>query len=195
MPICLLSNIYKVLTKRLEKILDQNQSEEQAEFRSRYSTTVHIHVVNQPKEKCREYNIPFCIAFVDYENAFDSVQTQAILTLLQEQRIEDVYSEARADRPTYRKQATRSTSGDEYDREIPYRPSCLRQRSTHFRRVRRLIWETRCLKIDCEATSTCDRDTAPETETKTRRFKEKSRPDGHNWSNTDTSSKVTLEHA
>ena len=38
-------------------------------------------------------NIPLCIAFVDYEKAFDSVQTQAILTSLQEQGIEDVYIE------------------------------------------------------------------------------------------------------
>ena len=41
--------------------------------------------INQLKEKCREYNIPLCVAFVDYEKAFDSVQTQAILTSLQEQ--------------------------------------------------------------------------------------------------------------
>ena len=47
----------------------------------------------QLKEKCREYNIPLCVAFVDYEKAFDSVQTQAILTSLQEQGIEDVYIE------------------------------------------------------------------------------------------------------
>ena len=33
------------------------------------------------------------VAFVDYEKAFDSVQTQAILTSLQEQGIEDVYIE------------------------------------------------------------------------------------------------------
>ena len=53
--------------------------------RLKYSTT--------DKEKCREYNIPRCVAFVDYEKAFDTVQTQAILTSLQEQGIEDVYIE------------------------------------------------------------------------------------------------------
>ena len=45
-PICLLSNMYKLLTKiittRLEKKLDENQPREQAEFRSKYSTTDHI---------------------------------------------------------------------------------------------------------------------------------------------------------
>ena len=34
-----------------------------------------------------------CVAFVDYEKAFEAVQTQAILTSLQEQGIEDVYIE------------------------------------------------------------------------------------------------------
>ena len=52
-----------------------------------------MHVVNQLKEKCREYNVPLCIAFVDYEKAFDSVQSQAVLTSFQEQGIEDVYIE------------------------------------------------------------------------------------------------------
>ena len=87
-PICLISNIYKVLTKvptkTLEKTLDGNQPWDQAGFRSGLSTAYHIHVVNQLKEKWRYYNIPLCIAFVDYEKVFDSEQTQAVLTSLQE---------------------------------------------------------------------------------------------------------------
>ena len=59
-----------------------------------------LHAINQLKEKCREYNIPLCAAFVDYEKAFDSVQTQAILTSLQEQGIEYVYIEILKDRYT-----------------------------------------------------------------------------------------------
>ena len=80
----------KIITTRLEKKLDANQPGEQAGFRSKFSTTDHIHAINQ---KCRECNIPLCVAFVDYEKAFDSVQTQTILTSLQEQGIEDVYIE------------------------------------------------------------------------------------------------------
>ena len=38
---------------------------------SKYSTADHIHAINELKEKCREYNIPLCVAFVDYEKAFD----------------------------------------------------------------------------------------------------------------------------
>ena len=48
------------------------------------STLRHItYMPYQLEEKCLEYNIPLCVAFVDYEKAFDSVQTQAILTSLQ----------------------------------------------------------------------------------------------------------------
>ena len=93
-PVCLLNSykvLTKVLTKRLEKTLDENQPREQAGFRSRYSATDHIHVLKQLKEKCQKYNIPICIAFVDYEKASDSVQTHTVLTSLQEQGIEDVY--------------------------------------------------------------------------------------------------------
>ncbi len=52
-----------------------------------------LHDIKQLKEKCREYNIPMCVAFVDYEKAFDSVQSDAILTSLQKQGIEDAYIE------------------------------------------------------------------------------------------------------
>ena len=50
-PICLLSNMYKLFTKiittRLEKKLYENQPREQAGFRSKYSTTDHIHAIKQ----------------------------------------------------------------------------------------------------------------------------------------------------
>ena len=70
----------KIITTRLGKKLDENQPREQAGFRSKYSTTNRIHAIIQLKEKCSEYNIPLCVAFLDYEKTFDSVQTQTILT-------------------------------------------------------------------------------------------------------------------
>jgi hypothetical protein len=94
-PISLLSNIYKlftrILTNRLEGILDSNQPREQAGFRRTFSTIDHIHTINQLKEKCQEYNIPICLAFVDYEKAFDSVETCSVLEALQEQGINNKY--------------------------------------------------------------------------------------------------------
>ena len=41
----------KIITTRLEKKLDENQPREQAGFRSKYSTTDHIHAINQLKVK------------------------------------------------------------------------------------------------------------------------------------------------
>jgi hypothetical protein len=94
-PISLLSNMYKlftkILTNRLQKDLDENQPEEQAGFRSGYSTMDHIHVINQLREKCAEYQRPLCMALVDYEKAFDSIETSAVLTSLEQQNIEEVY--------------------------------------------------------------------------------------------------------
>ena len=56
MQICQLSNIYKVvtnvLTKRLDKTLDENNPRNQAGFRSIYSLSDQIHVVNELKAKC-----------------------------------------------------------------------------------------------------------------------------------------------
>ena len=75
-PICVLSIMYKLFTKfittRLEKTLDENQPIEKTGFLSEYSTTYHIHAIHQINEKCREYNIPLCVAFVDYEKVFDT---------------------------------------------------------------------------------------------------------------------------
>ena len=87
--------------------------------------TDHIHVVNQLKEKCREYNIPLCIAFINYKKAFDSVeQTLAVLTLLQEHPWRGI------------------RQGDTISSKL-----FMAALETIFRR---LTWETRGLKIDGE---------------------------------------------
>ena len=100
-PISLLSNIYKlftrVLTNRMENTLDRNQPREQAGFRSGFSTLDHLHTINQLKEKCQEYNKPLCMAFIDYEKAFDSVETQSVLNALHQQGVEREYIEVLKD--------------------------------------------------------------------------------------------------
>ena len=74
-PISLLINIYNVfkeiLTLQLTRVLDENQPIEQAAFSSGYSTIDHIHTIYQLKEKCAKYQKPLCLAFVDYEKAFE----------------------------------------------------------------------------------------------------------------------------
>ncbi|KAG6928863.1 hypothetical protein G0U57_006888, partial [Chelydra serpentina] len=72
-PICLLSHIYKLFTKvitnRLSQSLDEQQPREQAGFRRNFSTIDHIFTLSQLLERAREYKLPLCIAFVDYEKA------------------------------------------------------------------------------------------------------------------------------
>ena len=58
----------------MEKTLDENQPWEQAGFRKGYSTTDHLHALNQLIEKSKEYQRPLCLSFIDYEKAFDSVE-------------------------------------------------------------------------------------------------------------------------
>ena len=94
-PISLLSVIYKLFTKvitnRITETLDSNQPREQAGFRSGFSTTDHIHAVNQIIEKTNEYTKPLAIAFIDYEKAFDSVLTSAVLETIRKQGVEEAY--------------------------------------------------------------------------------------------------------
>ncbi|CAB3248796.1 unnamed protein product [Arctia plantaginis] len=82
-PISLLSHVYKlfsrVITNRLARRLDEFQPPEQAGFRSGYGTIDHIHTVRQIIQKTEEYNQPLCLAFVDYEKAFDSIEIWSVL--------------------------------------------------------------------------------------------------------------------
>ena len=94
-PISLLSVIYKLLTKiitkRLETTLDHAQPIEQAGFRRGYSTIDNIQVVQQVIERCDEYKIPFCLALIDFEKAFDSIKLETIFEALRREGIEEPY--------------------------------------------------------------------------------------------------------
>ncbi|KAL0831036.1 hypothetical protein ABMA28_001919 [Loxostege sticticalis] len=96
-PISLLSHVYKlfsrVITNRLARRFDDFQPPEQAGFRKGYSTIDHIHTLRQVIQKTEEYNLPLCLAFVDYEKAFDSIETWAVLQSLQRCHIDYRYVE------------------------------------------------------------------------------------------------------
>ena len=90
-----MSHIYKIftkiLTRRIEKKIDEALFSEQAGFRSNHRTTDHIHTENMLREKCRDFNLPTCLIFVDFEKAFDSVEFDAIMKSLIYQGIELQY--------------------------------------------------------------------------------------------------------
>ncbi|KAK6744623.1 hypothetical protein RB195_011383 [Necator americanus] len=94
-PICLLSVLYKVFTKiiltRISRALDEAQPQEQAGFRQGFSCLDHIQTVPRIIEVCREYRLPLVLAFVEYEKAFDSVETNAILSALVDQGVDASY--------------------------------------------------------------------------------------------------------
>lgn len=94
-PISLLPVLYKLFTKiitnRINETLDREQPREQAGFRSGYSTHDHIHTLNQLIEKQSEFNRPLCLAFIDYEKAFDSVEKSAVMEAMRNQGIEEAY--------------------------------------------------------------------------------------------------------
>ena len=95
MPISLLSVIYKLFTRILVKLLetafDAAQPTEQTGFRSVYSTMDNIQVLQQVKERCNEYELPLCLAFVNYEKAFDSIKLSSLFDSIEKQGIEPSY--------------------------------------------------------------------------------------------------------
>ncbi|KAK6764516.1 hypothetical protein RB195_024729 [Necator americanus] len=94
-PIRLLSVLYKVFTKiiltRISRTLDEAQPQEQAGFRQEFGCLDHIQTVSRVIEVYREYRLPLVLTFVDYEKAFDSVKTNAILSGLVDQDVDASY--------------------------------------------------------------------------------------------------------
>ena len=90
-----MSNLYKlfskVLTKRLTKILDENQPPEQAGFRAGYSTADHLQILNQILEKATEFNLRVYLAFIVYNKAFDSVEHTNVFQALSTQGVGNKY--------------------------------------------------------------------------------------------------------
>ncbi|KAK6757418.1 hypothetical protein RB195_015317 [Necator americanus] len=74
-----------------DQTLDEAQPQEQAGFRQGFSCLDHIQTVSRVIEVCREYRLPFVLTFVDYEKAFDSVETNAILSALVDQGVDASY--------------------------------------------------------------------------------------------------------
>ena len=95
-PISLLSTMYKIFTKiltnRIQGTLDFAQPREQAGFRSGYSTMDNIQVLRELIERHKEYELPLCFAFIDYEKAFDSVYISAVIKALKNNGVNSAYT-------------------------------------------------------------------------------------------------------
>lgn len=64
--------------------MEENQTREQAGFRSGFTTINHIYTISQLREKCKIYNLPLCLAF-------DSVKIFTILKSPSGQGINKAY--------------------------------------------------------------------------------------------------------
>jgi endonuclease/exonuclease/phosphatase family metal-dependent hydrolase len=90
-PISLLSILYKTLSKILTIRIEDELYHTDAlpGFRSKFSTTDHIQSVNMILEKSREFRIPFAMAFVDFEKAFDTIEHKSIWEALRHYGVDD----------------------------------------------------------------------------------------------------------
>ena len=89
--IMLLNMAYKIFTillnNRLSKIVDSKVSEAQVGFRPNRSTLDNIFIIRQTFEKFHECNIDLHNIFVDYLQAFDSVNRNKVIDSLNEYNI------------------------------------------------------------------------------------------------------------
>ncbi|KAK6752024.1 hypothetical protein RB195_003444 [Necator americanus] len=81
---------------RISKTLDEAQPQGQAGFRQGFSCLDHIQTVSRVTEVCRKYRPLLLLTFVDYEKAFDSVETNVILSAQVDQGVDTFYVKALA---------------------------------------------------------------------------------------------------
>ena len=81
--ITLLNIAYKIFTiilnNRLSEIVESKLSDAQSGFRLNRSTLDSIFIARQTFEKCYEYNIDLHNVFVDYIQAFDSINRSKVI--------------------------------------------------------------------------------------------------------------------
>ena len=86
LPVC-----YKVLTilikEKLEPYIERKTSESQSGFRKGRATSDHLFTIRQIMEKCREVNKDIWQLFIDFKQAYDSIQRPVLWEIMQEMDI------------------------------------------------------------------------------------------------------------
>ena len=90
-PITLMNVAYKIfatiLSNRLSEIMESKLGEYQAGFRPNRSTVDNIFILRQMYENCYEHNIELHNVFIDFNQAFDSINRSTIIQALKEMQI------------------------------------------------------------------------------------------------------------
>jgi len=90
-PITLLNVAYKIfatiLCNRLSEIMEGKMGEYQMGFRPNRSTVNNTFILCQMCEKCYEYNIELHDAFIDFNQAYDSINRCTVIKVLKEMQI------------------------------------------------------------------------------------------------------------
>ncbi|KAK6762895.1 hypothetical protein RB195_023555 [Necator americanus] len=71
--------------------MKDSHASKQTAFQKGFSTIDHIHAVSRLIEVSREYKMPLCLDFLDLEKAVDSIETERILELSDNQRVPTQY--------------------------------------------------------------------------------------------------------
>lgn len=94
-PLSMLCGLYKVymdiITRRIDHQLESEQQVEQTGFRRNFSTNDNIFTLKQLIHQSEVYNFSLFLLFLDFEKAYDSVKTSAILTALKEAGVSKSY--------------------------------------------------------------------------------------------------------
>jgi hypothetical protein len=92
--ITLLPTAYKLVTNVIKNKLNAHLEEEQCSFRKGYNCADAIFIAQQIIEKREEHNLPLFLLFIDYEKAYDNVNTD-ILWQVMEKKIPNSLLETR----------------------------------------------------------------------------------------------------
>ena len=90
-PIAVIPVLYKLFARmlynRLAKILEPQQSVDQAGFRPSFSTLDHLFTLAQVSEKAHEWQKTIWLAAIDFQKAFDTVEHASLWHALADQNV------------------------------------------------------------------------------------------------------------